>query len=167
LETDLKKIKKLAKANEKQIDAFLEDLKEKGVSKRRLDSVLKKLFREIMPHFDCTRCAACCKEAYVVVETADIARLAEAVGMKRSEFRAAYVGKNEDRDTCLNRRPCPFLQRNNLCRLYESRPDCCREYPFSLAVDSTEKLDNLSANYLVCPVVFHALERLRAEFRYI
>lgn len=163
METDLRKIRRMARAREAQVDEFIERLKGERVSKRRLDAALKALFREIMPYFDCTKCAACCKEAYVVLETQDIARLAGALGMKRSAFREAYVGKNEDRDTCLNQRPCPFLKRK-LCTLYESRPDSCREYPFSLAVDSTEKLDNLGANYLVCPVVFHAVERLRAEW---
>ena len=162
METDLKKIKKLAAGNEKEVDAFLERLKEAGISSRSLDARLKKLLREIMPQFDCTKCAACCKDAFVVVETDDIRRLAAALGMKRSEFRALYIGKNDDRDTVFNRRPCPFLKRN-LCTHYEARPDCCREYPYSLAVDSKSKLDNISANYQVCPVLFHALEELRAS----
>ncbi len=160
METDLKKIKKKAAEREDEVDAFLDWLKVSRVSERKLDARLKKLMREIMPHFDCTRCAACCKEAYVVLETEDIARLAEALGMKRSEFRARYVTRNEDGDTCLNDRPCPFLK-DDMCTLYKARPDSCREYPFSLAVDSKTKLDNISANYLVCPVLFHALEKLR------
>jgi uncharacterized protein len=160
METDLKKIKRLASEYEEEVDAFLDWLKVSRIPSRKLDARLKKLLREAMEHFDCTHCAACCKDAYVVVETEDIARMSEATGMKRSEFRAAYVTRNEDGDTCFNRRPCPFLE-DNLCVHYKSRPGCCREYPYSLAVDSKTKLDNISANYLVCPVLFNALEKLR------
>ncbi len=160
METDLKKIKRVAAAREEEVDAFLDWLKVSRVSSRKLDARLKKMLREIMSEFDCKECAGCCKDAYVVVDTDDIARLAAALGVKRSEFRATYITRNEDGDTCFNRRPCPFLE-GNLCTHYKSRPGCCREYPYSLAVDSKEKLENISANYLVCPVLFHALEQLR------
>jgi Fe-S-cluster containining protein len=160
MEKDLKKIKRLAEAREDEVDAFIEWLKLRYDSSERLDARLQGHIDEALARFDCTSCARCCKDAYVVVDTDDIARLAKALGMKRSEFRAEYVGKNEDGDTCFNRRPCPFLKKN-ICTLYESRPDCCREYPHSLAVDSAGNLDNINANYAVCPAVFNALEALR------
>lgn len=162
METDIARIKKLAAKNEGKIDDFCEKLKEAGISSRTLDARIKKLLREKMSHFDCTQCAACCKEAYVVVETEDIARLARNLAMKRSEFRGKYVGRNEDGDVVFKRRPCPFLKRN-LCSHYTARPNCCREYPYSLASESMEKLENIAANYEVCPAVFHAVEELRAS----
>ncbi len=160
METELRKIKRLAAAREEEVDAFIEWLKLRRDDSDRLDARLGELIEKALSGLDCTTCARCCKEAYVVVGTEDIARLAKALGMKRSEFRAQYIGKNEDGDTCFNRKPCPFLKKN-LCTLYESRPDCCREYPGSLAVDSGSNLDNINANYLVCPAVFNALEELR------
>lgn len=160
METDLKKIRRMASEREEEVDAFLDWLKVSRLPSRKLDARLKRLLREAMEQLDCKACAACCKDAYVVVETEDIARMADAVGMKRSEFRARYVTRNEDGDTCFNRRPCPFLE-DNLCTQYRSRPGCCREYPYSLATDAKTKTDNISANYLVCPALFHALERLR------
>ena len=160
MEKDLKKIKRLAAAREDEVDAFIAWLKLRCDSSGKLDGRLGKLIDEALSEFDCTTCARCCKDAYVVVDTGDIARLAKALGKKRSEFRAEYIGKNEDGDTCLNRRPCPFLKKN-MCTIYESRPDCCREYPHSLAVDSVGNLDNINANYAVCPAVFNALEVLR------
>ncbi len=161
MEKDLRKIKRLAAEREEELDAFLAWLKlHCGEEDEKLDARLDAHIKEALSHFDCKRCARCCKEAHVTVDTNDIARLSKALNMKRSQFRAEYVGKNEDGDICINRRPCPFLKRN-LCTLYESRPDSCREYPASLAVDAAANLDNIGANYLVCPAVFSALEELR------
>ncbi len=160
METDPRKVKRMAARKEDEMEAFCLSLKDCGVSPRKLDALLRKSLSQVFDQLDCTRCAACCKEAYVVVDTDDIARMAQTLGMKRSEFRREYIGKNEEGDTVFNRRPCPFLHRN-LCTLYHARPECCRQYPQSLAVDCIEKLENLSANYLVCPAIFHALEKLR------
>jgi len=160
---DPEAIRKAAKRREKEAEAFCSWLEGNGPPPKKLDRQLHQLLEEAMSGLDCTSCAACCREAYVVVTTEDIWRMAEALDMRRSDFRRAYIGRNEDGDQCFNRQPCPFLKRNRLCRHYEARPDCCRDYPFSLAVDCRDKLENLSANYLVCPAVTLALDRLRAE----
>ena len=160
MSTEIRKMMRLAAANEEEVDAFIEWLKKRDLSSGRLDRKLKRSLNRAMSELDCTRCARCCKEAYVVLQDGDIGRLADRLGMRRSDFRAQYVTRNEDGDVCLNRRPCPFLKKN-LCTLYEDRPDCCREYPQSLASESADNLDNLGANYLVCPAVYDALERLR------
>ncbi len=160
---DIGEIRKRAKSGEKEADAFCEWLRTKGPSPGKLDRRLHELLEEAMDGLDCTACAACCREAYVVVTTEDIWRMSEALGMRRSDFRRAYIGRSEDGDQCFNRQPCPFLKRNRLCRYYDARPDCCRDFPYSLAIDCREKLDNLSANYLVCPAVTLALDRLREE----
>jgi Fe-S-cluster containining protein len=157
----IKNIRKLALKNDAEIEAFCEKLQTNGFKGKSLDPRMKRLLREKIEHFDCTKCAACCKEAYVVVGTEDIARLAKALGMKRSDFRARYVTRNEDGDVCFNRRPCPFLKKD-LCTQYEARPDCCREYPHSLGVEVMDKLDNVAANYEVCPAVYEAVEELRS-----
>jgi Fe-S-cluster containining protein len=162
MEADIRNIKKQALKNDAEIEAFCERLKEDGFKGKSLDSRFKKLLREKISHFDCTKCAACCKEAYVVVETEDIARLARKLDMKRSEFRAEYVGRNEDGDVVFNVKPCPFLAKN-LCTQYSERPNCCREYPLSLGSEVIDILENIAANYEVCPVVFEALEELRAS----
>jgi Fe-S-cluster containining protein len=160
---DIASIRKSAAKKEKEAEAFCAWLENNGPSPAKLDKRLHGLLKEAMRGIDCTACAACCREAYVVVATEDVWRMAEALDMRRSDFRRAYIGRNEDGDQCFNRRPCPFLGRDRLCCHYEARPDCCRDYPFSLAVDCREKLENLSANYLVCPAVTLALDRLRAE----
>lgn len=162
MKTYINKIKKQAVKNESEIEVFCEKLKKQGVSPSRLDSRIKKLLREKIANFDCTSCAACCKEAYVVVETEDIGRLAKHFSMKRSDFRGKYVGRNEDGDVVFNRRPCPFLKKD-LCAHYEVRPNCCREYPHSLAIETMDKLENLAANYEVCPAIFQAVEELRTS----
>ncbi len=162
---DIGKIRKKARSGEKEADAFCAWLEKKGPPPGKLDRMMHGLLEEAIEGIDCTACAACCREAYVVVTTEDIWRMSEALGMRRSDFRRAYVGRNEDRDQCFNRRPCPFLGRDRLCRHYQARPDCCRDYPFSLAIDCREKLENLSANYLVCPAVTLALDRLREELQ--
>lgn len=160
MDAEIRRMRRLAAANEEELDAFIEWLKKRDLSSGRLGRRLKRALNKAMAELDCTRCALCCKEAYVVLLDGDIERLAGRLGMKRSDFRAKYVARNEDGDPCLSRRPCPFL-RKNLCTLYEDRPDCCREYPQSLASDAADNLDNIGANYLVCPAVFQALERLR------
>lgn len=84
--------------------------------------------------FECTRCGACCTGApgYVWVNTAEIARLAEHLGLVFEAFTKQAVRQVGERFSLIERPDgdCVFWDRNNGCTVYPARPDQCRTWPF-------------------------------------
>ena len=120
-------------------------------------SVHEKVFEEI----DCLTCANCCKTTSPIFYQNDIERIAKFLRMKPGDFVEKYLRVDEDRDYVLKSSPCPFLDSENYCSIYEARPKACREYPHTNRKKMVQIMDLTYKNTLVCPAVLEMVERLK------
>src|SRR5712692_6537935 len=109
---------------------FLRSLKMR--SPKRVDRIALELHQEAFSIVDCTKCANCCRTLRVVVTDEDIPRIAGHLGMASDEFIATYLERDEEEGRYrIKATPCPFLGDDNLCKIYDVRPEKCRGYPFT------------------------------------
>lgn len=84
--------------------------------------------------FECTRCGACCTGApgYVWVGPAEIAALAEHLGISIDDFSRRHVRQVGTRYSLIERPngDCIFWDRSAGCTVYPARPVQCRTWPF-------------------------------------
>lgn len=116
---------------------------------------------EVFAVIDCLACANCCKSIPPILNETDVRRVAKALGMRPSDFHQQYVVLDEDGDMVMKGKPCPLLQADNTCSVYESRPRACREYPHTDRAQFAENLKLHATNSQYCPAVFHILNKLR------
>ena len=95
----------------------------------------------------------------------DIERAAKALKIKPGEFAKKYLKIDEDKDYVLKTTPCPFLDENNYCGLYDDRPKACREYPHTNRKRVVQIMDLTYENSQVCPAVLEMLSRLRKTLK--
>ncbi len=135
---------KLAKSKDKKINALADDLHE-----------------EVFNEIDCLDCGNCCKGIPPILNEMDIKRAAKCLGMRPIDFKEQYVRIDDDLDMVMGASPCPFLEDNNECFIYDGRPRACSEYPHT---DNYEFLKHTRIhlpNSEYCPAVFHILKRMR------
>lgn len=82
--------------------------------------------------FDCTSCAACCRDNEVVLLDEDLARFR--AGGRSDLTKPPYAKKQPDGRILLTLLPttdkkCRHLQRSNRCGIYDVRPNACSEFP--------------------------------------
>lgn len=127
----------------------------------KMDSRIHQLHDESFEEIDCLSCANCCRSLGPRLTEKDIERMAKSTGMKISSFEEKYLKKDEDNDVVFKSMPCPFLDNNNYCLIYENRPKACREYPHT---DRKRffQIYNLSIkNAYTCPIVYRVLEAIK------
>ena len=110
---------------------------------------------------DCLECANCCKTTSPIFYNRDVDRAAKALRMKPGQFTEKYLRIDEDNDLVLKQAPCPFLNDNNYCSIYNDRPNACREYPHTNRKKMYQLLDLTYRNTLVCPAVLEITEKLK------
>lgn len=147
----------------KENKAFLERLKKSRPAD--LDQTTNRLNDEAFEHIDCLQCGNCCRTTGPLLLSKDVDRLAGHFRIRPAEFTERHLRIDEDGDYVFRSMPCPFLEDDNYCSVYENRPNACREFPHTQQRDIREKLGITYHNTMVCPAVAEVLERLKAHYR--
>lgn len=146
--TDILKVaNKLKKSKPKTLD---------DTTHRAHDLAFKKI--------DCLDCANCCKTTSPTFYERDIDRIAKHLKVRPSQVIEKYLHKDEVGDYVLNVAPCPFLDYENYCTIYESRPTACREYPHTNRKRFYQILDISVKNTEICPAVADVFEQLKKVY---
>jgi Fe-S-cluster containining protein len=136
-----KMISKLKKQKRKEVDLFF-NLQHK----------------EIFSQFNCLQCANCCKTISPILKQDDMDRIAAYLKMPVSKFLQQYLEMDEDGDFVFRQKPCPMLADDNRCKVYDVRPEACRDYPHTARKKMKQLLDLTYENSLTCPAVWKMME---------
>lgn len=136
---------------------FLQKPDKKKILKRLPD-----LHDEAFEQIDCLNCAACCKNYSPRFKTPDIKRISKHLKMKESVFIDTYLTLDEDGDYVTKQSPCPFLENDNRCNIYDHRPSDCERFPYTDEDVLINRAKITLKNSTFCPAVFYVMERLLA-----
>lgn len=130
------------------------------VDKNKVLKALPALHEEAFEKINCLDCAACCKNYSPRFKTPDIKRISKHLKLKESEFIDTYLRLDEDGDYVVKSKPCPFLDANNYCSIYEVRPSDCERFPYTDEDVFIKRPHITLKNAEFCPIVMHVLDRL-------
>ena len=156
---DLEHFRESSNRNSVENKKFLLSLKKKDP--RKVDDAFHQTHEEVFEETDCLTCANCCKTTSPIFYQTDIERVSKALRMKPGDFISKYLRVDEDQDYVLTSAPCPFLDSDNYCMVYEDRPKACREYPHTNRKKMVQVMELTYKNTLVCPAVLEIVERLK------
>ena len=156
-------LQKTAEKTEKANKQWMAAINKKQSNK--LDSMAHQLHAEVFSELDCLDCANCCKSISPTLYDKDIERLAKTTRMKSADFIEKYLLIDKDKDYVFKQTPCPFLDAENYCVAYESRPKACREYPHTDRARFYQILKLTLRNTFVCPAAYYVMEKLRSDFK--
>jgi uncharacterized protein len=149
-----------AKFKYKENQRFLSRMK--SVNPKELDKIVHQFHEEVFSYTDCLTCANCCKTISPAMRERDVERIASALLLKPVEVVSKYMQLDADGDYVFVSSPCPFLEPDNRCKVYNDRPKACREYPHTDRRKFYQLLDLTLKNTAVCPAVFAIVEKMKS-----
>lgn len=156
---DLEFYKNQAIQKRKEYQKLLNSLKKN--TPKNLDYLVEDLHTKTFENIDCLQCANCCKTTGPLFTEKDIIRISKHLRLKASDFESKYLYTDEDNDKVLQILPCPFLNIDNTCSIYDIRPKACREYPHTNRKKFYQINHLTIENTLVCPAVVSFLDKLK------
>lgn len=148
-----------SRLKEKEAGAQLRILEK--IKKRKPDfGQILKIHAEVFTEFDCLTCANCCKTARPTFNRTDVKRIARYLGMKEGELEAQYLLADAEGDFVPKEMPCPFLQPDHTCQIYEARPASCRSFPHTDVRDAWNRPKHMARTAQVCPAAFAIIQKM-------
>jgi Fe-S-cluster containining protein len=89
----------------------------------------------IVEKYKCNKCGLCCKNNNLFLTQYELNVICDKLKIKEENVKI----KNKSDDYLILNAPCPFLK-NNVCIIYDFRPDICRVFPFSCRIESLQSL---------------------------
>jgi Fe-S-cluster containining protein len=149
--------KRKSKDKQKQFKRYLD-----RANPSKLIRELPELHEEAFSKIDCLDCANCCKNHSPTFKSTDIKRISKHLGLKEAVFVDTYLKLDEENDFVVKQSPCAFLNDDNSCHIYDVRPSDCSRYPYTDEDVFIKRKALTMANSMVCPAVFHILEKISA-----
>ncbi|MDD2565031.1 MAG: YkgJ family cysteine cluster protein [Salinivirgaceae bacterium] len=151
------------KRNRTEVNQFFKFLKRKKPSD--LDYHMHEIHDLVFSRIDCLQCANCCRSLGPRITNNDINRLSKSLRIKQNQFIDTYLIIDEDGDYVFKLMPCPFLDTDNCCKVYNDRPQACREYPHLNRRKFIQILEITNKNRSTCPAVYEAIEILQSRIK--
>jgi len=156
-EVKLDNWEKRSKEHEKQYKQLLQRADKNKVLKQLPD-----FHEEAFNKINCLHCANCCKGYSPRFKTPDIKRISKYVGMKEGDFIEKYLDLDKEGDYVTKTSPCPFLDADNYCGIYDHRPSDCARFPYTDEDVILKRPLITLKNSTFCPAVYYVLEKLLA-----
>ncbi len=156
-EVKLDNWEKRSKDHEKQYKQLLQRADKNKVLKQLPD-----FHEEAFSKINCLHCANCCKGYSPRFKTPDIKRISKYVGMKEGDFIEKYLDLDKEGDYVTKSSPCPFLDADNYCGIYDHRPSDCARFPYTDEDVILKRPLITLKNSAFCPAVYYVLEKLLA-----
>ena len=156
-EVKLDNWEKRSKEHEKQYKQLLQRADKNKVLKQLPD-----FHEEAFTKINCLHCANCCKGYSPRFKTPDIKRISKYVGMKEGDFIEKYLDLDKEGDYVTKTSPCPFLDADNYCGIYDHRPSDCARFPYTDEDVMLKRPLITLKNSTFCPAVYYVLEKLLA-----
>lgn len=148
-----------AKANEENNFIFIRSLKMRDAG--LVDRLAKEIHIEAFEKINCLDCGNCCKVTKPLLNEDDISNIAQFLKLNVKETKDKFLELDDDNDWTFNSLPCPFLGSQNECKIYNSRPKDCREFPHTNKSSFASRSHMHSENTKVCPATFYIVEKLK------
>lgn len=159
LETNLQTIA----ARARQLDQENQDFKAflRRIPSHRLDTLVETLNAEVEAQIDCTTCGNCCKHLHAAALETELPALAAYQKLSVEEFKTKFLTPYKEA-FYFSTTPCPMLQSDNHCSIYEQRPLSCRTFPNLTAPHFKYRFHSVMEKYPICPIVFNVVEKLKS-----